>query len=253
MFLRAALGETTDSVVEMQDKLITGVHNKARQRREDILRATEEARRRAVEVLEEVGSLVLDESIPDAELRRDIFARLPRTDMELLVEGCRHLREGDDGSHLRFVTHWYPYTRRYSPKLLEVTPFRFISDPALGKAVAHLKEINRDQRRKLTTEAPTGFLPRRWAKYVTARDRGEPPTVARPYYELALLTTLNERLKSGDVTVTHSRRWTDFEDYLIPRATWAKEREQHYAQVGSASAGRAIPRSAPGTAGGRHC
>jgi hypothetical protein len=52
-FLRAALGETTDAVVEMQDKLITGVHNKARQRREDILRATEEARRRAIEVLEE--------------------------------------------------------------------------------------------------------------------------------------------------------------------------------------------------------
>jgi hypothetical protein len=213
-FLRAALGETTDAVVEMQDKLITGVHNKARQRREDILRATEEARRRAVEVLEEVGSLVLDESIPDAELRRDIFARLPRTDMELLVEGCRHLREGDDGSHLRFVTHWYPYTRRYSPKLLEVTPFRFVSDPALGEAVAHLKEVNRDQRRKLTAEAPTGFLPRRWTKYVTAREKGEPPTVARPYYELALLTTLNERLKSGDVTVAHSRRRTDFEDYL---------------------------------------
>ena len=56
--------------------------------------------------------------------------------------------------------------------------------------------------------------------------------MARPYYELALLTTLNERLKSGDVTVTHSRRWTDFEDYLIPRATWAKEREQLYAKLG---------------------
>jgi hypothetical protein len=231
-FLRAALVETTDAVVEMQDKLITGVHNKARQRREEILRATQEARGRVVEALEEVGSLVLDESIPDAELRRDIFARLPRTDMELLVEGCRHLREGDDGSHLRFVTHWYPYTRRYSPKLLEVTPFRFVSDPALGKAVAHLNEINRDQRRKLTTEAPIGFLPRRWAKYVAAHDKGEPPKVARPYYELALLTTLNERLKSGDVIVTHSRRWTDFEDYLIPRVTWAKEREQHYAKLG---------------------
>ena len=37
-FLRAALVETTDAVVEMQDKLITGVHNKARQRREEILR-----------------------------------------------------------------------------------------------------------------------------------------------------------------------------------------------------------------------
>jgi hypothetical protein len=49
------------------------VHNKARQRREDILRATEEARRRAVEVLEEVGSLVLDESIPVFLHRRPLM------------------------------------------------------------------------------------------------------------------------------------------------------------------------------------
>jgi hypothetical protein len=46
------------------------------------------ARRRAVEAL---GSLVVDDSIPDAELRRDIFARLPRTDLEQSVEGCRCL------------------------------------------------------------------------------------------------------------------------------------------------------------------
>jgi cellulase (glycosyl hydrolase family 5) len=38
--------------------------------------------------------------------------------------------------------------------------------------------------------------------------------------------------QSAAVTVAHSRRWTDFEDYLIPRATWAKERERHYAQLG---------------------
>ena len=69
-----------------------------------------------------------------------------------------------------------------------------MSDPALSEAVAYLKEVNRDQRHKLTAEAPTGFLPRRWMKYVTAREKGEPPTVARPYYELALLATLNERL-----------------------------------------------------------
>ncbi len=43
---------------------------------------------------------------------------------------------------------------------------------------------------------------------------------------------MNEQLKSGDVTVAHSRRWTDFEDYLIPRETWVAEREQHYAALG---------------------
>lgn len=36
-FLQAAVAETLDSIVEMQDKLITRVHNKARKRREEVL------------------------------------------------------------------------------------------------------------------------------------------------------------------------------------------------------------------------
>lgn len=69
-FLHAARAETTDAAVEMQDKLIAGVHNKARQRYEELLRVSEEARSRAVEVLEELGAIVLDDSVADATLRR---------------------------------------------------------------------------------------------------------------------------------------------------------------------------------------
>ena len=43
-FLQAARAEMTDGIVEMQDKLITSIHNKARKRYEELLRATEEAR-----------------------------------------------------------------------------------------------------------------------------------------------------------------------------------------------------------------
>lgn len=38
-FLQAALPETTDAVVEAQDKLITSVHSKAKKRRDELLRA----------------------------------------------------------------------------------------------------------------------------------------------------------------------------------------------------------------------
>jgi hypothetical protein len=54
-FLQAARAEMTDGIVEMQDKLITSVNNKARKRYEELLWATEEARTRAVEVLEGMG------------------------------------------------------------------------------------------------------------------------------------------------------------------------------------------------------
>ena len=54
-FLHAVRAEMTDSIIE-EDKLITSIHNKARKRYDDVLRATEEARSRAVEVLERDGN-----------------------------------------------------------------------------------------------------------------------------------------------------------------------------------------------------
>ena len=230
-FLHAARAETTDAIVEMQDKLITAVHSKARQRYEDLLRATKEARSRAVEILEELGTVVLDDSIPDSELRTAIFARLPSDDIGKLVEGCRTLRAGNEGSHLGLVHHWYGYTRKYSPVFIERTPFQFAEQSPIGRAVLYMKELNRDQQRKFTPEAPIDFLPRRCVKHVVRKDSSGALVASRPHYEPALLTTLNERLKSGDVTVSHSRRWSDFEEYLIPRPRWNNERAQHYAAL----------------------
>jgi TnpA family transposase len=231
-FLQAALAETADAVVEAQDKLITSVHAKAKKRREALLRAGEEAKRRAVEVLGVMGELVLDDSIPDAQLRSQILGRFSSDEMATLVDGCQQARAGDDGSHLGLTAHWYGYTREYSPALLEKTPFRFAERSALGRAVEYLRLVNREHRRKLGGDAPTDFLPPRWRRHVVRRAAGGDGELSRPHYELALLTTLNEQLKSGDVTVARSRRWTDFEDYLIPRASWGAEREQHYAALG---------------------
>lgn len=230
-FLQAARAEMTDGIVEMQDKLITSIHNKARKRYEELLRATEEARTRAVEVLERMGTLVLDDSIPDDKLRKYIFDLLPREDIGRLVEGCRNLRAGADGSPLRLVNHWYGYTRKYSPALLEKTPFQFAEDSPIGRAVIFLKDLNAGGKGKSFTGAPFDFLSRRWVKHVILREADGEVVLSRPHYEPALLTTLNERLKSGDVTVSHSRRWTDFEEYLIPRSLWAAKRIEHYANL----------------------
>ena len=204
-FLQAALAETTDAVVEAQDKLITTVHGKAKKRRDELLRASEEAKRRAVEVVEVMGELVLDKSIPDAQLQNEILWPIPDEEMATLVDGCRQLRNGDDGSHLGLTARWYSYTREYSPALLDKTPFRFAEQSALGRAVQYPRVVNREHRRKLGAEPPIDFLPPRWRRHVLGRGvRGE-NEISRPHYELALLTTLNEQLKSGDVTVAHSR------------------------------------------------
>ena len=233
--LEAAVAETTDALVEMQDKLITRVHNRARKHRADLLHVTAAAKARAVSVLEDLGTLVLDEpGVPDAELRARIYQRHPREEIGRLVEGCRGLREGDPGSHLGFANRWHAATRQYSPALLESAPLHFPPGSELGLAVEHLRQLNRDGRRKLGDDVPLGFLPPRWRRHVQqppARPGGE-PVISRPHYEVALLSTLNERIKSGDVTVDGSRRWAEFDDYLIPQAAWEAERLDHYAALG---------------------
>ncbi len=233
--LEAAFAEAADALVEMQDKLITRVHNHARKHRADLLHATDAAKTRAVSMLEDLGGLVLDEpGVPDIELRARIYAGHPREEISLLVEGCRGLREGDPGSHLGFVGRWHAATRQYSPALLETAPLCFPQGSELGLAVEHLRQANRDGRRKLDADTPLGFLPPRWRRHVLgpAASAGEERTISRPHYELALLSTLNERIKSGDVTVEGSRRWADFDKYLIAQPAWAAERLDHYAALG---------------------
>ena len=164
--------------------------HKARLRYDDLLRATEEARSRAVEVLEELGTIVLDEAIPDSELRGEIFARLPSDDIGRLVDGCRNLRAGNEGSHLGLIDHWYGYTRKYSPALIEKTPFQFPENSQIGRAVAYIKDINRDHNRKLNSDAPIDFLPRRWVKHVVRKDSAGAEFISRQHYEPALLTRM---------------------------------------------------------------
>jgi len=53
---------------------------------------------------------------------------------------------------------------------LEKTPFLFAEQSALGRAVAHLRVVNREHRRKLGQDAPIDFLPPRWRRHIIGRD-----------------------------------------------------------------------------------
>ena len=142
------------------------------------------------------------------------------------------MRDRDDGSALNLLTAWYGQTRKYSPTLLAATPFDFTRHAALGEAVNYLKKVNRDDGAKFGDDAPTELPRPALAEVCNQPQRGRRGVVSRPFYELAVLTTLNERLKAGDVAVTDSRRWTDFDDYSIPSEEWQRDRLQHYAALG---------------------
>jgi hypothetical protein len=89
------------------------------------------------------------------------------------------------------------------------------------KAIELLREVNESGKRKVPKSAPRGFVRQRWASHVFAG-----AVIDRCYYELCALTELRNGLRSGDVWVVGSRRYGDFESYLIPRDSWLGVRER---------------------------
>jgi hypothetical protein len=106
--------------------------------------------------------------------------------------------------------------RKFAPLLL--AHFEFHAAPAadeLLQALNLLRDFNASGKRTLPEHVPTGFVKPRWRPHVFASGG-----VDRHFYELCALAELRDRLRAGDIWVTGSRQYRDFETYLIPTATF---------------------------------
>ena len=139
------------------------------------------------------------------------------------VNEAERLARDEDFDALSLITEHYSQLRRFAPILLEIFEFR----PApvardLIDAVDILRMMNRDGVRKVPSDAPVGFIRKKWANYVFT-----PEGIDRRFYELCVMAELKNALRSGDVSVRGSRQFQDFEDYLIPRSEFERKVAQN--------------------------
>jgi len=91
----------------------------------------------------------------------------------------------------------------------------------LLSALTIIAELYRTGKRRLPDRVPLRFVPSAWRPFVL-RDG----IVDRAAYELCALSQLRERLRAGDIWVSGSRQFRDFDSYLIPPATFDALREK---------------------------
>lgn len=107
----------------------------------------------------------------------------------------------------------YSQLRKFAPAFLEAFAF---SVPQAGEdlqaALQLLQEQNQAGKRKLPDIVPMPFSAKHWESLVL--DGGKPK---RRVYETAVMATLRDRLRAGDVWVEGSRNYRRFDAYLVPR------------------------------------
>ena len=113
---------------------------------------------------------------------------------------------------LSLATQRYVQLRRYAPAFLEAFEFDApASGQGLQSAVTLLRELNRTGKRKLPDIVPMPFPSKHWRAVIVQNG-----TPQRRAYETAVVATLRDRLRAGDVWVEGSRDYRRFDAYLVP-------------------------------------
>lgn len=202
----------TDAVLDMADKLIGGLFAKARNA----------ARRRYAASAGDVGRLMrlfhgtIEALAVAQEGDSDAFEAVDDAvgwSKLLRVRGeVRALADiaGEDPL-VRAADRWKTL-RKFAPALIEALEFRAAhsSDPMLA-ALGLLASLNQPGKREVPPDAPMPFR-KEWRRLVMGE--GGPN---RRLYETAVLATLRDKLRSGDIWVERSANYRRFDSYLLPQ------------------------------------
>ena len=202
----------TDAVLDMADKLIGGLFAKARNA----------ARRRYAASASDVGRLMrlfhgTIEALAAAQVgNADAFEAVDdAVGWPKLLPVREEVQElanlaGEDPL-VRAADRWKTL-RKFAPALIEALQFRSarVGDPMLA-ALTLLASLNESGKREVPPDAPMPFR-KEWRRLVM-----EEGGLNRRLYETAVLATLRDKLRSGDVWVERSASYRRFDSYLVPQ------------------------------------
>lgn len=232
-FLRESLLSLTDAVVELFDQYWEGATAKARRDLDAYQQRMAAAKDQALLTLGKAARLVVaEDDVPGPALRATIYEALSREALLTALEVSRALLQPSRHSHLAFLAERYGSVKQFSGQLLAQLHFAHAyQGDDFAQALTLVADLQAGRRRKLPVDLPQAFLTPTWARFVRAAEAGDAPGGHRQAYELGVLTTLRERLRSGDVYLPHSRQYAPLESYLLPVDEWVRVRTEACQQL----------------------
>ena len=232
-FLRESWLTLTDAVIELFDQYWEGATAKARRDLDAYQQRMAAAKDQALLTLGEAARLVVDEDeVPGPALRATIYEALTREALLTALEVSRTLLQPSRHSHLAFLAERYASVKQFSGQLLTQLHFAHAyQGDDFAQALTLVADLQTGRRRKLPDDLPQAFLTPTWNRFVRAAEAADAPGGHRQAYEMGVLTTLRERLRSGDVYLPDSRQYAPLESYLLPAGEWATVRAEACQQL----------------------
>jgi hypothetical protein len=228
-FLMQTYHETLDQLVEMYDKLITATYRRAQRTLDEAVKRHRRMLRATLQSFHTIGQTLFNEQVLPEAVRTTVFQQIPAERLQTQLQEAQQWLSGDTSAVFPIVMKRYSYLRQFAPTLLDHLPVDLepTGSPALLDALALLRDLNTTGRRTLPEELPDTCLPKRLRAFV-----GTNGTANRRAYECAVLTTLRDEIKRGNVWIRGSTRFGKLDDYFLPDAIWMGRRQEFFRKAG---------------------
>ena len=223
VFAREMEATLTDAALVMFDKMLGGVFRRADQTHKEHVVDRAKTLDASTRALLGMAKAMLAAKASGADQVATVERAVGWERLKTLVAETEKVVAGTREDNLSEIVDRYPTVRRMVPVLLGAFVFRsWKSDDPLLAALDVLRDVHANDQRNLPPRPPMAFLKPAWRKLV-----GTGATLDRRAYEVAVMMTLRDRLRSGDIWVEGSRAFRAFDDFLLPPETFAARRQEN--------------------------
>ncbi|MDA1116389.1 MAG: Tn3 family transposase, partial [Bacteroidetes bacterium] len=212
-FLQQAHQNNTDLLISSYIKLMNAAHTRSNTQVDKQFKSHETLIRESLSHYEEIKNIIRDDSIPDGQLRGVLYERFPKElkgdnfEMSALVTG-------KTTQVFKAFTHKYAYFRQFTPKLFALLTLHSESnndDSPTLRALNVMNQLNKDNKRALPQNIPTGFIPKPLRNAVI-NSKG---IVDRRAWECALYLKIRDEIKQGNINASGSKCFSSIKSFLI--------------------------------------
>lgn len=192
----------------------------------DAVKANKKSRLRSLKDLDEAAAtlasacqMLLDDAVPDAELRKQLFARISPEALALALAGVNKLIRPSDNVYYQELDARYKTVRRFLPALAQ--QIHFGANAAGEPFIAAFARLSANMTvKKPGDDAPGDIITKPWQRHVLREDG----SVDFHAYTFCVLSELRIALGRRDVFVAPSWRYADPRAGLLDSVEWESTR-----------------------------
>lgn len=237
-FLQEAYQTATDHIFDMYQKALNAMYTKADNAIADYNRSKHTVTRSCLSNHKKLCK----ELLALADGKTDIaalFQKYPSISLQARIIELDALLTGRYSNNLNLVADRFSQMRQLAKPLLEQVSLELAptGNTALVTALQTVREIVQGTRRTVPPNADLSFLPKSIAATIREKDG-----INRRRYEVAVLTSLRDHIKSGNLSIQGSKRFGQLDNFFMPTERWAQLREGFFEKADLPLNPEAVPR-----------